>query len=585
MTPYVNCICSVDYRPGPARRAHIFCYNTPSAFRSSLERLAPAYKLRFALDQAIAVSYFMWLYGSEADAFMTAYAEWLKDFIFNHLSKFEHDEFGDAVTSKLYKAAKNIASCWYGYDWIDVPASDIISYVYKTNSGYDAVAPSALYPEIAAPYLMFRNSFINSEDFPGEVRVPRYSLSDGYISVGGIKLGVGYSRDYPVETTNSALFSRLVQSIKEVRAPILQLMLHVNCTFKTFEGLLDFLGYMRMSPDPTTVCCGNSKLFYATYTILHDIFSVDFLDVVKDNGVLRAKERASYEGIGAVLLDLLVYFNERYGVVAKSKELFYRFFNSKLLKNHESIQRAVRFVSTAGTDMCKAEDAEAVESLGLSCEAMKLIISDSQNTTIPAEVSGIDETEEENEDGQGENFDLSKLPELDVAEPGLEAEEDGDTMTDGDQPEGTDDSSSGDGNKEEGGDNKQDDANSGDDLEGTGDPGGDPGTDPNNSNVQGPSTPEEIDASDDEGIVFEIAPEGSETVDSVLAREELDKFISDILVNPPKSLSPQTVSALTTLQRNWVHILSVETIVGILAKLVKLPEKFANIKITHGDNS
>jgi len=70
-----------------------------------------------------------------------------------------------------------------------------------------------------------------------------------------------------------------------------------------------------------------------------------------------------------------------------------------------------------------------------------------------------------------------------------------------------------------------------------------------------------------------------------MAREELDKFISDILVNPPKQLSPQAVSALTTLQKNWVHILSVATIVGILGKLVELPEKFKNIKTTHGDNS
>ena len=140
-------------------------------------------------------------------------------------------------------------------------------------------------------------------------------------------------------------------------------------------------------------------------------------------------------------------------------------------------------------------------------------------------------------------------------------------------------------NKDENADTQQEGAQSGDDNEGTGEPGGNPEDDPNNPNMQGSNKPEELDASDDEGIVFEISPEGSETVDSVLAREEIDKFISDILVNPPKTLSPQSVSALTTLQRNWIHILSVETIVGILAKLVELPEKFKTIKTTHGDNS
>jgi hypothetical protein len=216
---------------------------------------------------------------------------------------------------------------------------------------------------------------------------------------------------------------------------------------------------------------------------------------------------------------------------------------------------------------------------------MKLIISDSQNTTIPAEVRGTDETVKENEGDQEENLDLSDLPELDVAEPGLEAEEEADTVTDGDQANGEDDSSSGNDNTDDNAVPKQDDTTSSDDNQGPDDPGGDSGSDPNNSNTQGSNTPEEIDASDDKGIVFKISPEGSETVDSVMVREELDKFISDILVNPPKQLSPQVVSALTTLQKNWVHILSVETIVGILGKLVELPEKFKNIKITHGDNS
>ena len=89
---------------------------------------------------------------------------------------------------------------------------------------------------------------------------------------------------------------------------------------------------------------------------------------------------------------------------------------------------------------------------------------------------------------------------------------------------------------------------------------------------------EDIDASDDDGIVFEVSPEGSETVDSVIIREEIDKFLTDILVNPPKKLSPQAVSVLTKLQKNWVHILSVKTIVGILERVVSVPEKFKNIK-------
>ena len=95
--------------------------------------------------------------------------------------------------------------------------------------------------------------------------------------------------------------------------------------------------------------------------------------------------------------------------------------------------------------------------------------------------------------------------------------------------------------------------------------------------MPGSGEPEDIDGSDSKGVVFKVSPEGSETVDSVIIREEIDKFLTDILANPPKKLSPQSVSALTTLQKNWVHILSVETIVGILEQIVSVPAKFKQL--------
>ncbi|MBR3026343.1 MAG: hypothetical protein IKH71_18080, partial [Oscillospiraceae bacterium] len=72
---------------------------------------------------------------------------------------------------------------------------------------------------------------------------------------------------------------------------------------------------------------------------------------------------------------------------------------------------------------------------------------------------------------------------------------------------------------------------------------------------------------------------------SVVLREELDEFVSEILVNPPKKLSPQTIRALTDLQKYWIHILSVETITGILGALIALPDKFKSLTSTHGENS
>ena len=95
--------------------------------------------------------------------------------------------------------------------------------------------------------------------------------------------------------------------------------------------------------------------------------------------------------------------------------------------------------------------------------------------------------------------------------------------------------------------------------------------------MQSQGEAEDIDTSDDEGIEIEFSGEGGDSVDTVLFREELDQFITDTLVNPPKKLSPQSVAALTTLQRCWVHILTVETVVRILDRIVAIPDKFKQI--------
>ena len=272
--------------------------------------------------------------------------------------------------------------------------------------------------------------------------------------------------------------------------------------------------------------------------------------------------------------------NKKWGVQIRSRELFVRFFGPITEKRSDE-EKVVDYVEKAGSDqVASAESLMAYERHMLgSCEAINLI---SQEPTILAKESGAENTDDDPEDNDDVNFNLDEIPGIDDAEPGLEAEDDSadaDTSTDTDESSDDPSPTPGNNNEEEG-------ASAGEDE--TQDPNGpDNGTSASSEvddqsaggsiSTQPNAEPEELEDSDEDGIPFSVVPEGAETVGSVLFREELDQFLTDVLTNPPKKLSPQSVSALTKLQRNWIHILSVETIVRILDKLIALPERFKNI--------
>lgn len=567
MDPYVKCISN--------RMDGVLDWRNPDAFRRDLYNLPAVNKLRFAIDQALACSYLFWLYG-EYDEFLVAYSEWLKDFIFNHLSKYE-DEFKDYAASKMFEDCKNITYSWHGLGWIDVSVNDILTFVYRAVLRQEVRAPLALYPEMAGPYMSFRNSLVNSVTLAGAVLVPNYRVVNGTIQVfTAVSVGSGFNKDLPMEMTDSACYKQLLASASSLNATFPLFLARCSLTgVRCFEHILRWFEELCHVKDISAVCNGNTRLFYATHAVFCNTFYADFIGIGR-NPYIRTIGRANEEGVGCILLSLLSLANKFFGVQFKSKDLFIKFFGTMRLSEEQ--QLAVEFVSTYGTGDCKAEMKAAAESLDISCEAINLI---SQTTTTSlAQVRGTAEMVDETEvDDQEENLDLSDLPDLDKAEPGLEAEEEEDTVTDGDESPESDDSSSGEGDQTGDNADQQSADDPGEGAPSPEDPSGSTGPDPTQtSDMQGSGKREDIDASDDDGLVFEVSPEGTETVDSVIIREEIDKFLTDILVNPPKKLSPQAVSVLTKLQKNWVHILSVKTIVGILERVVSVPEKFKNIK-------
>lgn len=531
------------------------------------------YQLAFALNQVIAVSYFFWMYGPTYHEMMLTYSKWLSWFITEKLGKTRMDE----ADEKVFKIIKSINSFVYGNSWpTNVDVGLVRSFLFNDDT-YKHV-PYALSDETLTPYILYRNEMtdtplkLNQPVFEKQVNIPSFYFSSmgGRINVYVYfkSFGVGYD----------------TMRIKKVQnTGILQFLTGVINTPPSIETVLWLLAGLNIHLDITRIATRTAVLSYAVAYALEGIFDVDFVNIANRHGSFNRTMGGINPKLTSYCCDLandLVSFIchlNKVGGATIDKTLFCKIFGKESVLRYSD--KIVQFVRTTGTAEASEEGLKAYRESPLgSCEAIRLI-------SLPASVAqgaGAEDTEQEPTDGSEDDFSLTELPDLDVAEPGMEADEDGlpdtdeDTSSDSDQSEESDDSSSSDSGEGETGSESEtsDDPNENTDVSS--------GDDASSSAVNGTQPtgePENLEGSDDEeDIVFKVSPEGSETVDSVLIREELDQFLVDILANPPKKLSPQTVAALTALQRYWVHILSVETIIGLMARLIVLPERIRNIQ-------
>lgn len=566
-----SCPCDAEWYKALDRRMDLFDY---------IVTLNPNDQLRFVLDQSLALSYFFWMYGPRAHEMITSYSQCLKEFTETRVAKNNYTE----IYATLFNVVRTVQMCWYGNDWIDLPIRTVGQFLFDlADKDTPRRHPVAMTNDMIIPYIMHRNHKVQ-EGFSVWVRsfdMPRFTI-DSWYSAGTGRLSVGTEHmgtNFYARLEDCFRGTSLHQTAAQVGNPYLVMLMKCTLSSKNFTEILRGLSWRRLDCDPYAARNQTAQLFYATAAILNDLFSADFLDIARDNGICPVDpEKIWYKYPVSMLFTFLSVLNKSQGVKINDREIFVKFFSAIAQKQKSAnIQQVVEFVRTEGTNVASAECLKAFKASELgACEAIELI--SQQKSVIAQEVgSGTDETEDEPEEDDETNIDLSDLPEREDAKPGLEAdevpEEDQDTSTDDD--EGEDDSSSQDGG---GGDDGDPDNSEGEDPNQDGGTSGDDPAAANANDTQANAEPEKIDAQDKSGIMFEVMPEGAETVDSVMFREELDAWITDVLTNPPKKLSPQQINALTVLQKCWLHLLSVETITGILESFIALPDKFKKIK-------
>ena len=557
-------------------------------------------QLRFILDQTLILSELFWLYGVRANEFLVTYAKDIKEYTDTVLPNHHYT----GVHASIFKDIKNIQSVWFGVEWIDVDIKTIKTFLFDLagDNKDEVIHPVACTAPAIIPYLMQRNRFAQEGyvEWVGGVALPKPEF--GCLPVVNV-----YNREIANKFTarfedkfGDPSFKSLFQKLSQF--PIV--LFFAKCGFGNgdFEGILGILASMNLHFDEARVSSKNFGLFYATASILSLVFSADFLNLVKWDGrfIFRTHYKAYRSRFYEQACALFALFTLKHieqGMKMRSGELFRRFFLEFVRTEDNKHTDFEKIIELVASDASRNGGTVAAEGLaaftrltGLECSMEAIDLISRRNTTASTQEPGADEVVEESEGEPA--FEADSYDEVfkDGADASLEAEDaEGDQKSEDEEDnapaedeEGSDDPPNED-NQDE---TSSDDAGDGnaDENAGGDDPGG---SDPNNSQVNTQTTgePESVEASDDEGIEIRFVPEGSETVESVILREELDQFITEVLKNPPKKLSSQAVSALTALQQYCIHLLSVETIVGILGKIVSLPEKFKDIKNTHGENS
>lgn len=555
-------------------------------------------KLRYMLQQALLISYYSWLYDARSNEFMYRYAVSLKEYIYKTQLNLE------GVYVQLRSILDSLVHSWFSNNWKDIPIKLVIGCVADTaNFNYPTVAVYArrednkcslleyekdVIRSLFVPYLMFRNQHLEEgyTVWNKKVLVPKFMLDldvsnyskanhkSGHYSIYAKEEGIGFFARFEdkISTIKPGMATDSLMRHYVGLVPYLQFVCHMQFgSNRKFDTILRSLACLNLSMDEFSKFTSNSNLFYDSDVVLHDMFAIDFANRCGYKPILDARTITIGIGIDTHLIKTFRILCELDDFKFSSHTLFDRFFSG--LCSNDCTKQLLSYcrqylIKEGPTPASEALDYKASDLGGL--EAIQLFSQYDSGQTGSSE-----EQEEPETSGDEVDLDIDENFEEGVAEPGLEADEKddppepeegkGDSSTDGDQD--ADDSS-----PDSGDDNPDDPAVEEDNS--SQDAGDSSSTD---QSVTQTGTPEEIDASDTDGIPFEISAEGSETVDSVMIREEIDQFITNILVNPPKELSPQSVAALTTLQKCWVHILTVETVVRILDRIVAIPEKFKNI--------
>lgn len=523
----------------------------------------PYTQMRILLDQSFAVAYYLKFMGNRCHEMINDYIEELNnDICYRFARVCNNGKIFEDNFQKIYQTLMNLVKFNRGGNWTDVNIGLVSEFLWD---GSERLGEPVFFGKeekgYLVPFLMWMNSGVQEG-------YDTYTAVKGKVGIVGFRLDYrGCDRSegrycvYPNFMGVGLEFSAVKTPIDTMTfVPILGYMSHMNWTGVKFETCLGMIGDLCIHTDIDRfgisgthhlAFCLNRSLFYDVSGAAYDVHEI----------VSRYKDKL-FTG----MMEFLKFCSTNRGMEAIDGNVVAKAFNI-LAHTKEQKDSAAYLVKRDAA--ASADELRAFKHCMGTCEALQLI---SQNPTLVAAQTSNQETGEAKDPPSG-----GENKPTDTGD-GIEEPKEPETKEDKEPTEGDDS------------DKPQDDRDIGPDdtsaeeadQPSTSDAGGADGNDPSGSSTADPSStqtvsaPEEPNTSDEKGIEFVITPPDSSTLNAVLFREEMYKFLTNVLTNPPKCMSPQDIATLTALKRFWLSSLSIETIKGIVEACIRLPKSINN---------
>lgn len=546
---------------------------------ANLSPRCPECQLRILLGQSLAVAYYLKFYGARCHEVINDFIEELNTDICYRFSRSCGKKFTDNY-QKIYTILLNLVKFNRGGNWSDVDIGLVSEFLFDGGQTrfYEPIAwdlEEGLGKRVLIPWLMWMNRGVQQgySEFVGEKKlgVATFFIDDcvyntsqlsGMMSVKLRFHSIGVS------------FSTERTTVDELRScPLLGYLSHFMWTGCTFETMVGIMSNFCMHTDIERQ--GLSMAHHMAYCLRQGVLFPNF-NVAGDHTGIEPIRSRYHSDLFNALLAFTQFCTSARGLTMVDKNIVAKSFGCFAYTKEQKDSVAYLKKEDAAPS---ADELKAFKQVMGSCESLQLI---SQSPSlISASADGVvtGSTEDtKTGDGDGGNKTDDKGDGKDNKEPDKK-DGDGDNKgkDEGDDSDPTDDDDGADDFDPD--DDTPDDLSefNADDVGGDGDSGGssDLGSssgDDNSPSTETGGTPDQVNTSDAQGIDFTITPPEMATVDSVLFREEMYKFLTNVLTNPPKCLTPQDIATLTALKRFWLSVLSIETIKGIVEACIRLPK-------------
>lgn len=531
----------------------------------------PYTQLRVLFEQSLAAAYYLKFYGPRCHEVINDFVEELNQDISLRFAAKHSRSFTDNF-KRVYDALMSLVKFNRGGHWVDLDVDLIMAFLFdgKVDMSIPHVWTEDAKGNVAA-FIMFMNKKVDDNHVSmtfSKVGVDTCSLCRVWEAYSTNTLCVRFEHHY-IDTTVIASKTPLDEMNDNVS--VLAYLSHFNWHRSSFEAAVGIIREFNLHNDiekfglslthilaySLNGCCGDLRFNLCGYNDGIRPRYIPYKDTLFTVMVSFVKHCSAYRGMKLIDKEFIA---KAFGCLAASKQ------------NRDTVAYLMEHGATPSAEQHKAfmQTMGSVESLVLISQKPTLMTAQTgnQEATVATEATDGEDNKGTKEGQQSDNQAADQKNEP-TGEPSKEGDDDKSPPSRDD--DGADDLPSDDTTGEEVTDQPTESDNNNEPGSGSSDPSA-PGT----SSAQPENTPEPVTTSDDEGVPFEIQPPDSSTVDAVIFREEMYKFLSNVLTNPPKCMSPQDIETLNALRRFWLSCLSIDTIKGIVEACIRLPKSLKN---------